>query len=232
MQKSCIFHKGQELSVFDIFEALCAKNLAVTARDEYWWPRSGSFEVVIGAILTQQTKWENVEKSLVNLYKSDLISLEEISKASESFICDAIRPSGFYNMKATRLKGLCAAIMDEYGSFESFVDGANREWLLAQKGVGRESADSILCYACKRDVMVVDSYTYRLLKVEMELEDMEYDEVQELIESSVEANYDRACELLGLVDAPLGQIYALFHGMIVEYCKNAFKGAVAKERLG
>jgi len=229
--KSYISRKEQELSVFDIFEALCAKNLAVKSRDAYWWPHSGTFEVVVGAILTQQTKWENVEKSLENLKKNGLLSLGKLSQITEAALGEAIRPSGFYNMKAKRVKSLCKAINDEFGSFETFKEGADREWLLAQKGVGQETADSILCYACYRDTMVVDSYTYRLFKYEIGLEDMEYDEVRELIESAIEANYDKACIHLGIERASLCQIYALFHGMIVEYCKTAFKGTSAKERL-
>ncbi len=219
------------MSIFELFEALAHKYPNITERDKYWWPNSGTFEVVIGAILTQQTKWENVEKSLATLKKYDIASPQKIAGCEIGILADMIRPSGFYNMKAERLKNLCIAIVNDFGDFENFCNSVSREWLLSQKGIGMESADSILCYACKRDIMVVDSYTFRLFRAELEIEEMDYDELREIIESSIEANYTQASGLLGLSEPALCQIYALFHGMIVEFCKTAFKGQVQRVKL-
>jgi endonuclease-3 related protein len=166
------------MRVFDLFEELYRKNQNITARDEYWWPNSRTFEVVIGAILTQQTKWENVEKSLDNLAKNSLMSVEKIAVCDDFVLSEMIKPSGFYNTKAERLKNLCVAIIEDFDDFDTFCEDVSREWLLSQKGIGKDSADSILCYACERDIMVIDSYTFRLFKAELDIEDMEYDELR------------------------------------------------------
>lgn len=224
-------HKELLLSIFDLFEALAQKHPDIAQRDEYWWPNSGSFDVIIGAILTQQTKWENVEKSLAILRKYENATLEKIAACEIGILANMIRPSGFYNMKAQRLKKLCVAILNDFGDFENFCTLVSREWLLNQKGIGMESADSILCYGCKKDIMVVDSYTFRLLKAELNIEDMGYDELRETIELSLEANYTQASTLLGLDEPPMCKLYALFHGMIVEFCKTAFNGQTQKVKL-
>lgn len=219
------------MRVFEILEELVRKHPNICSRDPYWWPNSGSFEVLVGAILTQQTKWENVEKSLQNLRNYNLLTLEKIAECEISILSDIIKPSGFYNMKAERLKYLCVAIYQQFGDFENFRQSVNRDWLLNQKGIGLESADSILCYACKKDIMVVDSYTFRLFKTELDIEDMQYDELRELIESEIESNYENAANLLHLQSPTLCQIYAIFHGLIVEFCKSTFKGRVQRMRL-
>lgn len=207
----------------DSFELFCAllefeKNL--TDRDEYWWPRSGSFEVIVGAILTQQTKWESVEKSIQNLKRHNFFSLEDIAAMNTDTLSTLIRPSGFYNQKSVRLKALCCAIIVEFGSFESFALSVDREWLLAQKGIGYESADSILLYACRREIMVADAYSARLLKSKCALDELTYEEIREWLESGVYANSAKACKL---VDGDMVKVFSLFHGAIVEYCKKHSK---------
>ena len=156
---------------------------------------------------------------------------EKIAVCDTFVLSELIRPSGFYNTKSERLQNLCEAMIEDFGDFDTFTDSVSREWLLAQKGIGKESADSILCYACERDIMVVDSYTFRLFKAELNIEDMEYDEIREMIESEMEANHAKAASLLGSSEVTLCKIYAIFHGLIVEFCKTAFKGKTQKERL-
>jgi endonuclease-3 related protein len=219
------------LRIFDLFESLWALNPNITSRDEYWWPNSMSFEVVVGAILTQQTKWENVQKCLDNLAKLSLLHHEKIAICDIFVLSNIIRPSGFYKTKAKRLKALCNAMVDDFHDFEDFVDTVSREWLLSRNGIGKETADSILCYACERNVMVIDNYTFKLLKTELNIEDMEYDEIQELIQNDVVSNYSKFANLIGENEPSLCKIYALFHGLIVEFCKNNYKGQVAKVRL-
>jgi len=140
-------------SSYDLLRALKKMGYLKTTRDPLWWPRSCTFEVIIGALLTQQTKWEKVEESLANLKKGGLISLEALSRAEVGQIATLIKPSGFYNTKAGRLKILCQNILNDFATFEAFQDEVTREWLLAQKGIGMESADSILCYGCGREII-------------------------------------------------------------------------------
>lgn len=198
----------------DLFEKLHALSL-IPKDHPLWWPNFGTFEVVIGAILTQQTQWKKVEASLANIRHLGLNTPESIASAQQWIIAQAITPSGFYNMKAKRLIGVCHAIIDDYGTFDVFQENVTREWLLDQQGIGMETADSILCYGCKRDVMVVDRYTARLLqglKVFDEGE-LEYDVLQEWLTSGADEQWE------SYDFESLGDFYAHYHGMIVEYCK-------------
>ena len=187
-------------------------------RPKYWWPNAGSFEVVVGAILTQNTNWSNVEKSLKNL--EGLLDLDSFLALSLEDLKARIRPSGFYNQKGERLYDLARAIKQEYGGFKHFVHATNRTWLLAQKGIGKESADAILCYACLRPTMVIDAYTKRVL-ASFGIECGGYDDCKSLIEKSLEASWEE----LGIeCEDEKTLLYARFHGMFVEYAKRMKKG--------
>ncbi len=203
---------------FEIFKYLKDLGYLKELRDRLWWPNSGTFEVVVGAILTQQTRWDKVEKALKNLKDADLLSLEALSGANDKELAKLIKPSGFYNTKAKRLKLLSKNIIKDFGDFENFQQSVSREWLLAQKGLGKESSDSILCYCCKRDVLVVDSYTVRLLK-RYGYEFEEYDELREWMEDGVLSNLDKVYELYK-EEKPIYEIFARFHGKIVEFSKD------------
>jgi len=193
-----------------------------SSRDPLWWPKSSSFEVLIGSILTQQTKWERVEESLANLKEHRLLSLEALSRADVQQLATLIKPSGFYNTKAQRIQMLCTHILNDFGTFETFQDEVDREWLLSQKGVGMESADSILCYACKRDVFVVDSYTQRLLgALGYVFED--YEQIQAWMQEGIEENIEKVQDIYKY-EIDLHAIYARFHGKIVEYAKEHIRG--------
>lgn len=198
--------------------ALKNEKLLEEATDLNWWPNSGSFEVIVGAILTQQTKWEKVEKSLENLRIHNLLHLEKIAQIDIKILADLIKPSGFYNTKAKRLKTLCYSIVEAFGDFDNFQNQVSREWLLEQKGVGPESADAILCYACGREVLVVDNYTNKLLK-SFGYEFETYEELQEWMMGSIEENLDSIYALYeGKIN--LSTIYSRFHGKIVELGKS------------
>ena len=209
-------------SSYDILYALKQMGYLKTTRDPLWWPRSCTFEVIIGAILTQQTKWEKVEESLANLKEHRLLSLEALSKADVQQIATLIKPSGFYNTKAQRLKMLCANILDDFGTFEVFQDEVTREWLLAQKGIGMESADSILCYGCRREVFVVDNYTQRLLEA-FGYSFESYMQIQAWMQEGIEANFDKITQMYD-TEMTLHAIYARFHGKIVEFAKEHIRG--------
>ena len=192
------------------------------SRDSWWWPNSGTFEVVIGAILTQNTKWENVEKSLKNLRDNDLLSLEKLSYIELQTLELLITPSGFYRQKSKYIKLLSNNIISEFKTFNNFKNRVNREWLLNQKGIGKESADAILNYACYKEAFVVDAYTNRLLNA-FGYQFESYDELQDWIVEQIYNNYSKIFPTLSRANA-----YARIHGMIVEYVKDNSKGRVVK----
>jgi len=207
---------------FDLFKKLHTLGYPKNLRDPYWWPNSGTFEVVIGAILTQNTKWESVEKSLNNLKQEEEITINSILSKDTVLIADMIKPSGFYNTKAKRIKKLTQNILDDFGCFDSFRDSVSREWLLGQEGIGYESADSILNYCCYKEEMVADKYSYNLLcAIGYELEN--YEDIKEWLASGIESNLDKVCEIYGKKEGGIARFFALFHGAIVEFCKSVKK---------
>ncbi|MGD9655300.1 MAG: 3-methyladenine DNA glycosylase [Sulfuricurvum sp.] len=187
-----------------------------------WWPAYGTFEVVVGAILTQNTQWERVQISLDNLRNAEILAPDLLAQTHPETLMELIRPSGLFKAKASNLIRLSRNMIDEFGDFETFALSTDRDWLLSQKGVGPETADSILCYACARPAMVVDAYTARLLNA-FGYEFESYDELQEWCEAGVRGYFDTV---------QLPAAFARFHGMIVEYVKRNSKGkAVNIERI-
>ncbi len=205
---------------YELLKKLIKLNL-IEENNIRWWPNYGTFEVIVGAILTQQTKWEKVEKALKNLREKEYLNLEALIKIDIKELAFLIKPSGFYNTKAKRLKRLSENIYKEYQNFENFKESVSREWLLSQSGVGEETADSILCYGCLREEMVVDNYTNRLLKA-FGYQFETYQEIKEWLESGILEKRDRI--ILFDKNYNLNIIYSYFHGAIVEYCKIYCKG--------
>jgi endonuclease-3 related protein len=131
-----------------------------------WWPAHRNFEpkeweVCVGAILTQNTNWKNVERALDNLIKSNVVTPEATLKINTTQLEQLVRPSGFYRQKTLRLRTLARFILS-CGSFENFKR-VERHELLKVKGVGPETCDSILLYACGRPYFVIDAYTKRFV---------------------------------------------------------------------
>ena len=210
------------MNSFDLLLALKAQGYLKTKRDVLWWPRSKTFWVIIGAILTQQSKWEKVEQSMHNLQMAGVDSLEAIVECSHERLVELIKSSGFYNTKAKNLQTLCSAILEDFSSFELFCEEVSRDWLLEQKGIGPESADSILCYACGKEAMVVDAYTARLLE-SFGYQFESYDALQEWMVDGIVANQHRLVDVYGNA-MELNEVYARFHGKIVEFCKENSRG--------
>ncbi|KMT70720.1 3-methyladenine DNA glycosylase [Helicobacter pylori] len=211
------------LDSFEILKALKSLDLLKNA-PAWWWPNALKFEALLGTVLTQNTKFEAVLKSLENLKNAfilendDETNLKKIAYAEFSKLAECVRPSGFYNQKAKRLINLSENILKDFQSFENFKQEATREWLLDQKGIGKESTDAILCYVCAKEVMVVDKYSYLFLKkLGIEIED--YDELQNFFEKGVQENLNSALALYGNTIS-LAQLYARFHGKIVEFSKQ------------
>jgi endonuclease-3 related protein len=131
-----------------------------------WWPADSPFEVMIGAILTQNTAWTNVEKAIQNIKNENALSVQRLSEISENMLAKWIRPSGYYNIKAKRLKALIRFISDEFdgniGKMAKVDADDMRGRLLEIYGIGEETADSILLYALGKPFFVVDAYTRRI----------------------------------------------------------------------
>jgi endonuclease-3 related protein len=132
----------------------------------HWWPASTPFEVIVGAILTQNTSWANVERAIANLRLAQMLTPSAISEARMSRLAALVRPSGYFRQKAKKLKVFVRFLQREYGgSLKSMFDtptGTLREKLLAVHGIGPETADSVLLYAGNHPVFVVDAYTHRI----------------------------------------------------------------------
>ncbi len=182
---------------------------------QHWWPGETPFEVMVGAILTQNTAWSNVEKAIACLKALDRLYPEAIVALPEEDLARLLRPAGYFNIKARRLKGFCGWYLDR-GGYESLSrekTGDLRAGLLAIKGIGPETADDILLYAFKRPVFVIDAYTGRLFA---RLGYIRGDEGYEALRSLFEA-------ALG-ADVPL---YNEFHALIVRHAKEVCKSRPA-----
>jgi endonuclease-3 related protein len=135
---------------------------------QHWWPGETDWEVMVGAILTQNTAWTNVEKAIGNLKENRMLTVEGIHKVPTHRLADLIRPSGYFNQKAQRLKDFTAFIVEKHqGNLEHlFSQGALelRDELLSQKGIGPETADAMMLYAGDHLTFVIDAYTLRFAK--------------------------------------------------------------------
>lgn len=132
----------------------------------HWWPAETAFEVMVGAILTQNTAWTNVERAIAALREVDALHPAGMAALAPEELAERIRPSGYFNVKADRLRHLLA-FLQERGGIEALANletGALRTALLGVKGIGPETADDILLYAFQRPVFVVDAYTRRLFE--------------------------------------------------------------------
>ena len=133
---------------------------------QHWWPAETDFEVVVGALLMQQTAWANVERAIANLREAGLLDVHALASASAAAIRRAVRVAGLYRTKPARLKAFCRHLVDrcdgDLAAYFRRPTAEVREDLMAQDGVGPETADSILLYAGRHPVFVVDAYTVRI----------------------------------------------------------------------
>jgi endonuclease-3 related protein len=134
---------------------------------QHWWPGQSPFEVMVGAVLTQNTSWKNVEKAIDNLRGRDLLEPHTLFAAPSEELEELIRPAGYYRVKTRRLRNLLALLVHRYdGSLEAMFDTdvqTLRQELLGVNGIGPETADSILLYAGNLPVFVIDAYTHRVM---------------------------------------------------------------------
>jgi endonuclease-3 related protein len=178
-----------------------------------WWPGETELEIIIGAVLTQNTSWKNVEKAIDNLKQHNVLDIETLYKMNRETLALIIKPSGFYNVKSGRLKNIINVIYNDYSANISHLKNINmltlRDKLLEINGIGRETADSIILYALNKPIFVVDVYTKRFLK-NHRLYDKEsdYDTVQRFFMKNLPNDT---------------YLFNEFHALIVYLCQNFCK---------
>jgi endonuclease III related protein len=206
---------------------------------QHWWPAQSRFEVIVGAYLTQNTAWTNVEKALGNLRKARLLTIAGIRRTPQPTLQQLIRSAGYFRQKAQRLKTFVAFLDERYGGSLARMfarpTAELREQLLALHGVGPETADSILLYAGNHPVFVVDAYTRRVLERHQIVPSAAgYEEIRRLFEQALDGtpspkqNSDRAPFAVGPQGSrhrpsrmstakrtALVQMYNEMHGLIV-----------------
>jgi len=167
-----------------------------------WWPGETAFEVMIGAILTQNTAWQNVEKAINNLKQAGVFSETALLAALDGEVAQLIRPSGYFNIKADRLKQFCGFLQKQGGedALRELETIKLRELLLSVKGVGPETADDMLLYAFQRPVFVIDAYTRRIFsRLGMVAGDEPYEVLRAGFESALGPDVDLFNEYHALI---------------------------------
>lgn len=178
-----------------------------------WWPADSAFEVMLGAILTQNTSWHNVEKAIKNIKDAGLLNVRKLACVPLNRLKKLIKPSGFYNIKALRLKNFMGFLKKMYGyslnKMRKVETDILRNELLSISGIGKETADSILLYAFERSVFVIDAYTKRILyRHGLVGKDAEYDRVQGIFTENLKRDTG---------------LYNEFHALIVRTAKEKCK---------
>ncbi len=171
-----------------------------------WWPGETQVEIIVGAVLTQNTNWGNVEKAISNLKDAEVLSLNALNRLSVEQISLLIKPAGYYNVKAKRLKNLVEKLIDIQDYIEKMDIKDLREELLSVNGIGKETADSILLYAFNRPIFVVDAYTKRIFnRLGVVSINDSYDVVQDLFMSNLPRDV---------------ALYNEYHALIVRHAKD------------
>ncbi len=176
---------------------------------QHWWPGDTPFEIMVGAILTQNTAWGNVEKAIANLKDNQALDPSTLVETPHDRLAAWLKPSGYFNIKATRLRNFCRWYLAQ-GGFEALADWPTaelRHGLLSVKGVGPETADDMLLYAFERPVFVIDAYTRRLFS-RLGLLDGEagYETLRHQVETALPADV---------------ALFNEFHALIVRHAKEA-----------
>ncbi|UCG31844.1 MAG: hypothetical protein JSU68_09275 [Phycisphaerales bacterium] len=194
--------------LMDMFEAM-----ARALGPQHWWPAKTPWEVIVGAILTQNTAWRNVEKAITRLEEAGALEAERMRGLEESTLAEYIRAAGTYRVKAARLKRFVDFFYERHrGDLEAMFATplrTLRDELLSVRGIGRETADAILLYAGHLPTFVVDAYTARILRRHGLIdEEATYDEMQEFFAFHLPENVD---------------LYNEYHALLVQvgkrYCR-------------
>ncbi|MDZ8117402.1 endonuclease III domain-containing protein [Pontiella agarivorans] len=177
---------------------------------QHWWPAESRFEMIVGAILTQNTAWTNVEKALSNLRKNQALNFQSLENAPREQLMEWIRPAGFFNQKADYLQELISNLRNKFdGSLDKLFNlegAALRTELLSWKGIGKETADCIILYAARQPAFVVDAYTKRICRRHSWIDDKaKYDDVAKLFTDNLPEDV---------------QLFNEYHALIVRICKD------------
>jgi len=180
---------------------------------QHWWPGQTKFEIITGAILTQNTNWANVEKAIANLKAADCLNAEKLHNLGHGQLAELIRPAGYFNIKAKRLKSFLSWLFENYDGRLDDLEAVNtyqlREELLSIKGIGPETADSILLYAFAKPIFVVDAYTARVAVRHHLIEpDAGYGQLQDLFQSNLQQDV---------------RLFNEYHALLVQIGKNFCK---------
>lgn len=174
-----------------------------------WWPGDSPFEVCVGAMLTQQTSWKNVERAIGMMKAENMLSPNKLAALPRENLERLCRPTGFYRQKSIRLRGFCKHIIQHHGGAVENMLAQDletaREELLSIKGIGEETADSMLLYAGAHPTFVVDAYTTRFLGRLDGWAEKDYGSVQKLFHDKIPPNLE---------------VYREYHALIVEHGKN------------
>jgi endonuclease-3 related protein len=207
---------------------------------QHWWPAETPFEVIAGAILTQNTSWTNVERAMANLRSTGALNVESIRELALPKLEEMVRSSGYFRQKAQRLKNFVAFLDARYGgSLEQMFTSPTeqlRAELLSQNGIGPETADSILLYAGGHEIFDIDAYTRRILERHLAVAGgAKYDEIRNLIERAlqreqpmescpssrqVRPQVHEASAMSTAQRSPLAQVYNEMHGLLVQVGKH------------
>lgn len=196
-------NRRPRLTLRKIYHRLYAANGA-----QRWWPGDSRFEIMVGAVLTQNTAWSNVERAIANLKRARALTPEAILRAPHRRLAAWIRPSGYFNVKAHRLKHLCRWVLAQGGvsKIARWPTDALRQALLAVHGIGPETADDILLYAFGRPVFVIDAYTRRIFaRLGLIRGDEGYETLRQLFENAL---------------GPDVELFNEYHALIVRHGKD------------
>lgn len=194
------------IDITEVYERLFAVN-----GKQRWWPGDSAFEIMVGAVLTQNTAWSNVERAIANLARARALSPEAIVRAHPRRLGKWLRPSGYFNIKARRLKVMCRWLIGQGGirKIARFHTNDLRRTLLGVHGIGPETADDILLYAFNRPVFVIDAYTRRIFsRLGLIRGPEKYELLRQLFEKALK---------------PDVQMFNEFHALIVIHGKNICK---------
>jgi endonuclease III related protein len=208
---------------------------------QHWWPAETPFEVIVGAILTQNTAWTNVERALASLRSAGVLNLEGIRATPLEKLEQLVRSSGYYRQKALRLKNFVAYLDEKHaGSLAKMFSTPThplRAELLSLKGIGHETADAILLYAGNHQIFVVDAYTRRILQRHEIVKDYaKYDDIRRLVEQALrqempgqimskpplrppELRIHQPSAMSTAARSSLAQVYNEMHGLFVQIGK-------------
>lgn len=195
--------RGRAERISGVYRSLLGRN-----GDPGWWPGDSAFEIMVGAVLTQNTAWRNVERAIANLKSAHALSPQAIVDAHPRRLAAWLRPSGYFNVKARRLRALCGSILEHGGvaRMGRMPTPELRALLLDVHGIGPETADDIILYAFQRPVFVVDAYTRRIFSRLGVIDGGEgYETLRRMFESAL---------------GPDAGVFNRYHGLIVNHAKD------------